>query len=110
MRCDGNYKLAKRIVSRSEPDKKPDRIYSVVMGFCGVDGALLKVVSPRRTEDWPDLALELRELHQEMKQNRERAGLTSEQVAPVGHSTDQYAKHRCRLQSFYRNMYGASKL
>lgn len=107
---DGNFKLAAKIgVSRRDAATgrlRVERPFSVVLGWTGVDGALLKVIKAKKTEDWPDLKDDLDELHDEMKLNRERAALATQDVPPVSHSTDTYAKHRLKLRSYYKQKYG----
>ena len=93
-----------------EPNGRVVRPFSVVMGLCGVDGALLKVVSPFKTEHWGDLSLSLRELNEEMRLHRERAGLSPAEVPPVGHSTDVYGLHKFKVEGLYTNLYGRTAL
>jgi hypothetical protein len=49
LRHDGNYDLARRALARDGQGQK-SRPYSVVMGFCGVDGWLLAPITLSKTE------------------------------------------------------------
>jgi len=100
-RNDGNFKLAKRIGVKRQGSRFAARPYSVVLGFCGVDGALFAPVHPMQTEDFVDISAVQRPLLQRSKLARLRAGLSLEESAPVFQSTDVYAKDRLSYRALY---------
>ena len=101
VRGDGNYQIATRIRVRT-PDGHTERPYSVLLAWCGVDGCLLKPVSPSKTEDFPDLAADLEPMLDDLRQERLASGLSLLESAPVFHSTDVYGKHRRLYAALYK--------
>ena len=79
--------------------------YSVVHGFLGIDGALLRPVELGEAENWKGIRSALEPLVDEMIMHRTDAGLSLEAVPLCGHSTDTYGKHRLKLRAFYRKKY-----
>ena len=96
IRHDGNYGLAKRIITHRALG---ERQHTVVLGFCGVDGSLLQPIQACETEDWPDIKLVLRPLLEGIKEARSKAGFSGECTIPVFHATDSYRKHHRMIAS-----------
>ncbi|CAJ1338701.1 unnamed protein product [Effrenium voratum] len=95
---DGNFKIAARI-------KGARPATAVIYGWCGVDGCLLKPCELMPVESWAYIRPDLEKLADQMRANREAAGLAQHEIPPVYHSTDTYAKHRKLLRSFWRRKY-----
>jgi len=102
IRHDGNYGLAKRIITDKRRGRRP---FTVVLGFCGVDGSLLEPVVARETEDWPDIKSALAPLLCGLKKARTEAGLAGDYSVPVFHATDSYRKHRQMLNDLYHEIW-----
>eukprot|EP00973_Karenia_brevis_P000510 71377-Karenia_brevis.AAC.1 len=103
LRHDGCYKLAKIIAAGR--GKRKHRPYTVVLAFCGVDGSLLDVPVPTKTEDWADIAPVLEPLLREIKAERLGAGLDLLGSIPCFHSTDVLAKHRKKIRRLYKHVW-----
>ena len=102
IRGDGNYDISTRIGVKSTEGHYAVRPYTVLLAWCGVDGCLLKPVTPSGTEDWVDLAADLDGLLDKLRAARLSAGMDAMESAPVFHSTDVYRKHRRLIEAFYK--------
>ena len=100
IRCDGNFKIAKKIRLHQQPpgERQP---WSCILAFCGSDGAVLAPPTYSATEDIPDLQAVLIPLLEKVRDFRLRAGLNLQQSAPIAHCTDRYAQHRLQLANMY---------
>ena len=107
LRHDGNFKLAKIIYSASATRKRP---FSVVLGFCCVDGSLLQPPTPCETESWPDIERVLRRLLQDIKKERFRCGMQLLDSVPCFHSTDVFNKHRAKIEDLYISVWLALRV
>ena len=102
IRGDGNYDISTRIGVKSTEGHYAVRPYTVLLAWCGVDGCLLKPVTPSGTEAWVDLAADLDGLLDQLRAARLSAGMDAMESAPVFHSTDVYRKHRFLIEAFYK--------
>ena len=100
IRGDGNYELANRII-----DKDKKHPFTVILAWVGIDGALLRPVSPHPREDWPCISKDLGDMLDENKKDRLEAGMSLIECAPVAHATDSFGKHRLLLRELYKDKY-----
>ena len=94
VRSDGNFKLPKRIGRLSLDKKYVVRDFNVVLGFCGVDGVLLKPVRSFAGETLKDIESELGPMLDRLRESRLQQGFSLDQSAPVFHATDRYHPDR----------------
>ncbi|CAK0788185.1 unnamed protein product, partial [Prorocentrum cordatum] len=99
VRGGDNWGLAARVLNNKE------REFSVILGWIGVDGALLKPVIASKTEDLVDLLPDLDDVVSSLKRDRLQAGLGLAAIAPICHCTGVYGKHRFKLAEFYMGKY-----
>ena len=105
VRGDGHHDIARRIVTRTAGQRFPDRPYTVVLAWCGVDGCLLKPPTPSGAEAFTDIQADLEPLLELIRTVRLQAGLSLMESAPVFHSTDSFRKHRKELDALYRRLW-----
>lgn len=108
IRGDGNFKLAKRI-ARYEGQKWV-RPFTVVLGWCGLDGSLLQPWSARKGEVWSAIRSDLEPLLKDVRDFGLEANYSLAQTQPVAHSTDTYRKHRWLLGALYDEVWAALRV
>ena len=106
VRSDGNFKLPKRIGRLSLDKKYVVRDFNVVLGFCGVDGVLLKPVRPFAGETLKDIESELGPMLDRLRESRLQQGFSLDQSAPVFHATDRYHPDRHGYARIYKDRFG----
>ena len=78
----------------------------MALAFAGVDGSLVDVPTPVRSESWKNIEAVLRPLLEELKDVRLACGCSLLETVPVFHSTDVYHKHGKRLKRLYAAVFG----
>jgi len=105
VRGDGHYDIARRIAIRTVGNRFPERPYTVLLAWCGVDGCLLKPPTPAVAEAFPDIQSDLEPLLRLIREVRLQANLSLLESSPVFHATDSFRKHRSELDSLYRRIW-----
>ena len=72
-----------------------------MLGWCGVDGALLKPVVPFASESFKDISADLEPMLLELRDARLQAGQLLYESAPAFHATDVFGRHRLQLEKLY---------
>ena len=105
LRIDGNWDLAKILISKSEEEAK-----TVVLGICGLDGSLLTPLVPLRAEAWPDMEPVLRPVLQGIRESLLSAGYPLPETQPVFFCTDSYQKHRKKIKELHEDVWQSAAL
>ena len=100
---DGNFKLAKRVAVHRPGSRFLDRPFTVVLGWTGTDGSLLKPVAVQTGETVDAITADLEPLLDKIKAARLAAGFEPWACAPVFHATDNYRAHCPRLTTLYND-------
>ena len=100
LRHDGCFWLAKVLITPVIGGKA-----TVVIAFCGVDGSLLHVPVPVRSESWKCIEAVLRPLLEERRDVLMAAGMTATEACPVFHATDVFHKHAPALARLYAEVF-----
>jgi hypothetical protein len=105
IRCDGNWDLAK--IMTVGPDGEA---FSVVLGFCGLDGSLLVPLIPVTAENWAEIDKVLEPILVEIRDVMLESGFSLQDTLPVFHSTDTFGKHRLKLRGLYDRVWQALRV
>jgi len=105
IRMDGNFDLAKIIIVEEGGDA-----FTVVMGFCGLDGSLLIPPLPLTHESFQRIETILTPLLHDIKDTMLQAGYSLEETVPVFISTDNFRKHRLLLSKLIDDVWQALRI
>ena len=109
LRMDGHFKLPTRVVtpatSRSGKKKLVRGHYKVLLGFTGVDGALLFPPVLARQERWSEISGVLKPYLEELQKTRLEAGYSLRDSIPSFHTTDNFRRDCRGLSALYRQVW-----
>lgn len=109
LRMDGHFKLPTRVVTaktlRSGKKKLIGGHYKVLLGFTGVDGALLFPPALARQERWSEISRVLKPYLEELLKTRLEAGYSLRDSIPSFHTTDNFRRDCRGLGALYREVW-----
>ena len=88
IRGDGHFDLASRVKERDAATGYHHAPYSCVLGWCGLDGSLLKPFVLSAGESFEEQKADLRPYLEYARDVRQEFGLSSEESRPVAHCAD----------------------
>ena len=104
IRGDGNYKLAKR---HRLHRGKGDFTWTVVLGWCALDGSLLQPFHAKETEAFPHIEEDLEPMLKDIRDYGLGEGDSLEDTVPLTQSTDVYERHKPNYTKLYASVWKA---